>query len=171
MNISTKNLTRTGVLLALTLAIQLLKLPQLITGTGINALLLITLMTVGPIQAITIGVITPLVALMVGIMKPPMAPALPFIMLANAVIILVFHTFRNKNKYLGMVAAGFCKFVVLFGATKLVLSSILPPPIAEKLAVTFGITQFFTALAGGILALIIVPMIKNYLKEEEGVKE
>lgn len=171
MKISTKTLTRTGVLLALTLAVQLLKLSQLITGTGVNTLLLVTLMMVGPLQASTIGIITPLVALMVGIMKPPMAPAIPFIMASNAVIVLVFHYLSNKNKYMGLVAAAFAKFLVLFGATKLVLSTLLPPPILDKVAVTFGITQFFTAMAGGFLALIIVPMVKKYLKDETEIKE
>jgi len=170
MNPSTKNITRTGVLLALTLAVQLFKLPQLVTGIGVNALLLITLMTVGPIQAVTIGAITPLVALMVGIIKPPMVPAIPFIMASNAVIVLGFHYLRNKNQYLALVVAAFAKFILLFGAVKLVLSSMLPPPILEKVAVAFGITQFFTALAGGIVALSVVPLLKKYLKEEYEVK-
>ncbi len=170
MNISTKNITRTGVLLALTLAVQLLKLPQLATGIGVNALLLITMFTVGPIQATTIGLITPLVALMVGIIKPPMAPALPFIMISNAVIILTFYYLRNKNKYFSLGVAALAKFLVLFGATKLVLGALLPPPILEKVAVVFGITQFFTAIAGGLVALAIAPMVNKYLKEEEEIK-
>lgn len=163
METKTQNITRTGILLALTLAIQFIRLPQLITGTGVNAMLLIAAMTVGVVQGSLIGCITPIVALMVGIMKPAMAPVLPFIAVSNVILVVIFHYVRNKNTYVALIAAAFVKFLILFGATKLILSSILPKPIYEKVAVTFGITQFFTALAGGVLALIIVPFIKNYM--------
>lgn len=170
MNLTTRNITRTGILLALTLAIQLFKLPQLITGVGVNAMLLITVMTVGVVQGSLIGSITPVVALMVGIIKPPMAPVLPFIIASNITIVVVYHLLRNKNTYFALVVAAFAKFLLLFGAVKLVLGSMLPAPIMEKVAVTFGITQFFTAIGGGIVALLVVPLIKNYLKEENTVK-
>ena len=170
MNLTTKNITRTGVLLALTLAIQLLKLPQLVTGIGVNAMLLIAVMTVGVMQGGIIGCITPVAALMVGIIKAPMAPAVPFIIAANITIVVVFHLLRKKNTYAALVAASFAKFILLFGAIRLILSSILPPPVLANAVVAFGITQFFTAVGGGLVALAVVPLLQNYLKEDNNIK-
>ncbi|MBB6218563.1 hypothetical protein HNQ80_004737 [Anaerosolibacter carboniphilus] len=170
MNQGTQKITRIGILLALTLAIQLMTLPQLITGTAINAMLLISASTVGVVPAMMIGCITPIVALMVGIMKTPMAPVIPFIIGANAALVLVYGYIQNRNKYMAIILAAAGKFLVLWAAVKWILISMLPGPLWEKVAITFGITQLFTALGGGVIALAVVPFLHNYLNKENQMK-
>jgi hypothetical protein len=166
MSSQTRRITRTGILLALTLVIQWVRMPQLFTGTAINAMLIITTCIVGVWEAVCIGCITPIVALMVGIIKPPLAPVIPFIIGSNAILVLLFHGIKKKNTYIAMITAAFIKFIFLFVATRWVLTTILPKPILQKVAITFGMIQFFTALAGGIIALVIVPFIQKYVMNE-----
>ena len=166
MNPKVRNMTRIGILLALTLAIQMMGLPQLVTGTAINAMLLIAAMVVGMIPAAMIGCVTPLVALMVGIIKPVMMPVVPFIMIANGVLVIAFSYFKTKNQYGALIVGAFAKFLVLWGAVQWVLIGMLPDKVFEKVAVTFGITQLFTALGGGIIALAVMPLVKNYLDRQ-----
>lgn len=170
MNQGTQKITRVGILLALTLAIQWMGMPQLITGTAINAMLLISASTVGLIPAVMIGCITPVVALMVGIMKAPMAPVIPFIIGANAVWVMVYGFIQNRNRYGAMILAAVTKFLVLWAAVKWILIGMLPGPVLEKAAVAFGITQLFTALAGGVIALAVIPFLHNYLNKGKEMK-
>ncbi len=170
MNQDTQKITRVGILLALTLAIQWMGLPQLITGTAINAMLLISASTVGLVPAVMIGCITPVIALLVGIMKTPLMPLIPFIVGANAVLVLVYGYTQHRNKYMAMILAAVAKFLVLWVAVKWILIGALPGPVLEKVAVTFGITQLFTALGGGVIALAVVPFLHNYLNKEHKMK-
>ncbi|MFZ5968270.1 MAG: ECF transporter S component [Bacillota bacterium] len=167
MSQKTKRITRTGILLALALAVQFLKMPQFITGSAVNAILVIAAAAVGMVEGIIIGSITPIVAIMVGIIKPPMAPVIPFIIAGNISLVVIFHMLQKKNQYAAVGGAAVVKFLVLYGAVKLVLVNMLPGPVFEKVAVAFGVTQFFTAVVGGIVALLIVPFLKNYLDRQQ----
>ena len=82
--INVKWLARTAILLALTLAFQMIGLPQPVTGPAVNAMLLISGTYVGALGGIIIGLLTPLIAFARGILPPPLAPMIPFIMLGNA---------------------------------------------------------------------------------------
>lgn len=167
MDQGVQKLTRMGILLALTLAVQLMALPQLITGTAINAMLLISAGTAGMAAAVLIGCITPVVAFMVGIIKPPLAPVIPFIIGANATLVLVFGYLQDKNRYGAAAMAALAKFLVLWAAVKWFLAGMLPGPVLEKVAVTFGITQLFTALGGGAIALAVIPFLRNYFHKSD----
>ena len=170
MRINTKSITRTGILLALALVIQLMRLPQPITGTAVNAILLISLYTVGVFEASAIGSITPVVALAVGIIKPPMAPVVPFIVLSNLIFILIVHGLQKKNVYGQIILAALGKFVFLVAAVRLILTQFLAPPVWEKVAIAFGVTQLFTALVGGVLAIMVTRLLRPYLDKEAPVE-
>lgn len=141
-------LTRTAVFLALTLAIQSLRLGQAFTGPLVNAMLYLSVAFVGILSAVLIGAITPWVALAVGILK--LAPLAPFIMVGNASLAIIFGTLQRRNKYLAVIAASVVKFVVLASAVKYIVS--VPP----KAAAAFGTPQLLTALGGGLVAIIVM---------------
>lgn len=170
MKVNTKSITRTGILLALALVIQWMRLPQLITGTAVNAVLLISLYTVGVLQASVIGCMTPIVALLAGIIQPPMAPVVPFIVMSNLVLIWIVYGLRKKNTYIQIILASGGKFLFLVAAVRLILTQFLPAPVWEKVAIAFGVTQLFTALAGGFLAILVTKLLHPYLGEEAPVK-
>lgn len=166
---SVRWLTRTALLLAVTLAFQMLGFPQMVTGPAVNAMLMISGIYVGAIGGIIIGLLTPWIAFIRGTLAPPLAPMIPFIMLGNAVLVIIWVLSRRliKNVYLGSVAGivvgATVKFLILSTAVKLIVS--VPPPVAQAMQ----IPQLYTALMGGVIALIIDRVLsaafKNYNEE------
>ncbi len=148
---STRIMTRTALLLGLTLAIQALRLQPVITGPLVNFMLVLSTLLVGQAAGVFIGFVTPFIALSVGILPAPLAPAIPFIMLGNALLCLAagFAINRSINLKLAAVVLGaFIKFAVIAGAVSYALS--LPPQLAKALM----LPQLFTALIGGLLAVV-----------------
>jgi len=105
-------------------------------------------------------------ALLVGQLASPMMPFIPFIMIGNILYVVVFGVLKDKNfgLYIGILAGAFIKFIFLYlSATKLVyvFGLNLPEKILTKLAVSMGFTQFITAIAGGIITVIIIKILKQ----------
>lgn len=127
---------------------QMLGLPQPITGPGVNALLLLAALIVGPWYAMAIGALTPVVAFARGILAAPLAPMIPFIALGNAVMIGLFSLFFSRRRAgLGVAVAAIAKFALLATVVRFVVD--VPQPIA----VMMQWPQLITALAGGYLVL------------------
>ena len=147
--------SRTAALFALTLVIQLIGLPQPITGPLVNAFLLLATMIVGVSSGILIGLFTPWVAFSRGILPAPLGPMIPFIMLGNATLVVIFFliTLRRKNNIgfmgLGIVVGSVAKYLVLSQSVAFLVS--VPPAVAKAMQ----LPQLITALAGGAIALII----------------
>jgi hypothetical protein len=149
----------TAMMLALTLVFQLgfSMFSQPMVGPLVNMCLFIAVMVAGIPSAIIIGCISPLAAYLLGIM--PVLPVLPFIMLGNAVLVLVFGLFSKiiKNKYssvFSVVLAAISKFALLAFSIRLFVP-LLMPKVPVKLVESLTIPQLVTALIGGFLALII----------------
>lgn len=154
MNPAVRYITRTGVLLAIALAVQFIKLPQPVTGPVVNAILLLAAIYVGVSGGIIIGLFTPVAAFMVGILPPPMAPLIPVIMAANMVLVVVFNWAGRYNKYFGALVAAAAKFLTFYLSLNYVLvflGIILPP----ALVAAFGLPQLLTAMIGGFAAALI----------------
>jgi len=126
-----------------------------VTGPVVNAILLLAAIYVGVSGGVIIGLFTPLVAFMVGILAPPLAPLIPVIMIANAILVVAFYGVgKYYNKFLAVVVAAVAKFLTFYIALHyvLVLLGITLPP---ALVAAFGLPQLFTALAGGFVAALI----------------
>ncbi len=158
-------LTRTAVLLAITLAFQMLGFPQMVTGPAVNAMLLISGTYVGIIGAVIIGMLTPLIAFVRGILAPPLAPMIPFIMLGNAVLVIVYVAARSKlgkgyaGTAIGLIIGAIVKFLVLSSAVRFIVS--VPPPVAKAMQ----IPQLYTALLGGVVAFIVEKILDAAIKQ------
>lgn len=163
MPVNLKLITRTGVLLAIALTVQLMHLPSYFTGPAINAVLILAAIFVGISGGILIGCITPGVALIMGIIPPIVAPLVPVIMIANAVLVLVFNLLAQTNRYLAFISAALAKFAVFYIAIKYLLqlfSIKIPAPVL----VTFQVPQLYTALLGGLAAVIIARYLGQVLE-------
>ncbi|HHY46105.1 MAG TPA: ECF transporter S component [Firmicutes bacterium] len=153
-------LTRTAVLLALTLAFQMLGLPQPVTGPAVNAMLLLSAIFVGALGGAVIGLFTPWIAFIRGILAAPLGPMIPFIMIGNAALVLVFSAVRNAGRkalwagVTGVVAGAVVKFLILSSAVRYVVE--VKPPIARAMQ----LPQLFTALTGGVIALAVAGAIQ-----------
>ncbi len=153
-----KFITRTAILLALTLTFQMFRLPQPFTGPAVNTMLFLSSAIVGIIGGVLIGALTPWIAFLNGILPPVLAPAIPFIMLGNAVLVIFFGTLRKINIYLATVTAAVVKFLVLTTAVRFLIN--VPP----KVSVMLQLPQLYTAITGGIIALLILKLLENPLK-------
>ncbi len=150
-------LVRTALLLALTVAIQMLGLPQFFTGPLVNAFLLLAALFNGMWSGVIIGLFTPGIAFARGILAPPLGPMIPFIMAGNAILVIVF-SLVGKRDHLGreiggVVLGSFLKYLLLSQAVTWVVE--VPPPVAKAMQTP----QLFTALAGGAIALIVYQVI------------
>ncbi len=111
MRLDLQTIARTAVIAALAIAFQALNLRQPITGPGINAILYVASIYIGPVSGLMVGLLTPWVALLTGIMR--LAPAVPVVMAGNAVLALVSGYVARFNRYLGMGLGAVCKYAAM----------------------------------------------------------
>ncbi|MGE5403828.1 MAG: ECF transporter S component [Candidatus Saccharibacteria bacterium] len=161
MNPTLRYVTRTAVLLAIALVFQYVKLPppfgQILTGSVVNALLIIAVAYVGITSGITIGLLTPIFAFALGVMGFPFL--IPVIIAANLLLVIVFYYARRFNNYAAIVIAAIAKFLIFYGSVNFILASKianLPAKAAQAIALGFGPLQLLTAIIGGLIAAFII---------------
>ena len=172
---STQKISRLIFLITLTLIFQMLGLPPVFTGPIINMMLILTSLVISPVAACILGVLTPIFAALRGQLPGFMLPMIPFIMIANSVLILLFTAFRtffakwlqNDNillsipAWLGLIIGSFFKFLLLYYAARVLLPLFLGIDLRDVVIRAMSLPQFFTALAGGTLAFIIFKMLQS----------
>lgn len=151
----TFSITKTGLLLAATIVLQLAGLPQPFTGPAVNMMLYISTLAVGIGGAVLIGCLTPIVAFTRGILPPPLAPAIPFIALGNAVLSIIYGVLHPRGRVLAILAASLFKYLLLAGAVRFLIE--VPPGAAIALQTP----QLLTALTGGALAWLLHSPLKR----------
>ena len=173
-------ITETAVMLALLVALQAFTKPmgQLVTGSCVNAVLAVTVLVAGLYSGLTVALISPVLAFLLGI--APQILTVPAIMAGNAVYVVLLHVIADKDskkilrQIIAWIAAATAKFAVLYTivawlicdvlADKLIAAGMLKQPMLKALPATFGLPQLFTALIGGAVALLIVPVLRKALK-------
>jgi len=134
---------------------------QPITGPIVNATLFLAAIWLGSQNAILIGLIPSTIALSAGLLPTPLAPMIPFIMLSNALLAIVFGLLYRKNFWLAAISASILKFLFLFSTSFLVSRLIVQEPIAQKAAAMMSWPQLATALLGALVAFSILKLKKN----------
>ncbi len=179
MNKKLRWITETAVMLALLVALQELTKPmgQLVTGSFVNAVLAVTVLLAGLSSGITVAVISPILAYLLGI--APQILTVPAIMAGNTVFVMALYYIAGKDnkqivrQVLAWIGAAVAKFTVLYAivvwlicgvfAEGLQASGMLKAPMLKTLSATFSWPQLFTALIGGAVALLIVPVLRKAL--------
>lgn len=159
-------LVKSAMLLALTLVFQIgfNMFAQPIVGPLVNMMLIASSLLVGVVPAIIIGCLTPVIAFGLGIM--PLFPVVPFIMIGNSLMILLFHYSRLKlvkKDYIAVLIGAVGKFGFLAFSVRYLLVHFVPK-VPPKLVVALSLPQLYTAIVGGLVALIVVnrlPFIKQ----------
>jgi len=172
-------ITETAVMLALLITLQALTKPmgQLVTGSCVNAVLAVAALVGGLGCGLTVAVISPVLAYLLGI--APQILTVPAIMVGNAVYVVLLRvladeTGRNALKQaIAWVVAAAAKFAALYLIVVKIICGVLPEnllaagtlkaPMLKALPATFSWPQLFTALIGGAVALLIVPVIRKAL--------
>lgn len=162
--------TRTAAITALLVVLQAVTAPlgnTLLTGSLVNMLLIVSVMTCGLLTGISVAVVSPAVAKLIGI--GPLWSLIPFIIAGNAVLVLCWHLIGNGKRprlaaAAAVVAAALAKFLVLYiGVVKVAIPLLLdlPAPQAAAVGGMFSIPQLITAATGGALAAVLIPRIKR----------
>ncbi len=185
MNHKTHNrilwITRTGILVALLVVLQYATAGtsafagQYITGSCVNAVLAISVLTSGLWSGVTVAIVSPFCAKLFGI-GPALVQIIPAISVGNLVFVLcLYYLVGRKKKSIafqitGLILAAAAKFATLYLlVVKFIipmLSSGLKPKQITMLSAMFSYPQMVTALIGGAIALLIVPTLKKALKKK-----
>ena len=129
---------------------------QGITGPIINAILILTTVWFGSSQAMMVGVLPSLVALSRGLLPLPLAPVVPFIMVANCFLVLTFDQLKSKSFFLAVVGAASVKFFFLYLVSQVLLANLLPGKFLTPASQMMSWPQLVTALTGGLIAWLVL---------------
>lgn len=181
MNKKIRWITETALMLALLVSLQAITKPlgQIVTGSCVNAILAVSCLVGGLSSGLTVALISPVLAFLLGI--APQILTVPAIMAGNCVYVWMLHLLADKTgtapvkQVVAWVAAAAAKFSTLYIlvaqlicgilAESLIASGVMKPPMVQALPVTFGLPQLITALIGGAVALLIVPVLRKALKK------
>ena len=190
MNKKVRWITETAAMLALLVCLQwmgsLIPEPlvkQLVTGTLVNCVLVVTVLVAGRSSGITVALLSPIFALLFKI--TPIMMAAPVIMVGNLCYVLLISFVIGKNSRpiwkqpVALVAASGVKFAVLYSLGVLLVCGLLFDSLngqvfmgmnvmtmqaSQKLTKMFGWMQLITAVSGGTIALLITPTLKKALR-------
>jgi len=162
-------IARTAILLALTIvfqtigrAIPLGQFNQFITGSLVNACLLIATATTGIWGGTAVAVLAPFGAILTGASMP--LPFAPVVAGGNFILVLMF-VLLKKNRILGICAGAVLKFAFLFAGVNIFVSLMgLPAQKAGAMIATFSWPQLVTAAIGGVLALLVLKALGRVIK-------
>ena len=181
MNKKVRWITETAIMLALLVSLQALTKPmgQIVTGSCVNAVLAIAALVGGLGSGLTIALISPVLAFLLGI--APQILTVPAIMVGNSVYVLLLCLLADKSgqkpvrQFVAWITASAAKFAALYlivvkvicgvMSASLLASGALKAPMLKALPATFSWPQLFTALIGGAVALMIVPVLRKALRK------
>lgn len=165
-------ITRTAVCAALLVVLQAVTASwgnTLITGSVVNLLLIVSVMTCGLSSGSCVAVLSPVLAKLIGI--GPFWSLIPFIVAGNLSLVLIWHFVGNRRgrhpaaaKAVALIAAAVAKFLVLYvGIVRFAVPVILDlsEPQVTVVSNLFSFPQLLTALAGGIAALCMLPLLQK----------
>ena len=134
---------------------------QGIVGPIVNALLYIAVIFLGVRYALFVCIFPSIISLSTGLLPMVLAPMIPFIILGNIILVLVFAYLKEKSYWLGVVVASVLKFLFIFAASRVIIDNFLPPNIAPAIANMMSWPQLFTALLGGVIAYTFLRFIRK----------
>lgn len=138
---------------------------QFITGPIVNATLFIAAVILGAGNAILIGLVPSVVALVSGLLPAPLAPMVPFIMISNAIMVIVFTYAKKVNYWAGVTGGALFKYAFLYLTSTIVVGLISNQNIAAKAAATMmAWPQIVTAIVGGIIAFGVLKVYQKFEK-------
>ncbi|ARP50341.1 MULTISPECIES: ECF transporter S component [Caproicibacterium] len=165
-------ITQTAVCIALLVGLQAATAPlgsTILTGSIVNYLLVVSVMLCGVRSGCIVAVVSPIVAKLFGI--GPLWALVPFIMAGNLVLVLLWSLIaknESSRKFFrgaaAVVLSAVGKFLVLyFGIVKLAVPYILKlkGTKANVISMMFSYPQLLTAVIGGIVAALTLPLLKK----------
>ncbi len=164
---SVKFITRTALLLAVVVAVQmvgrLLPFNNFIVGPLVNACLVVSTAMLGIWGGLIVSVVSPFTSLINN--HAPVAAALlpfaPFVAVGNFLMVLGYYLLRKKSQIAGVVTGAVLKFAFLWCAIVVFLRIFTFPKFAQALLKLFTWPQLITALIGGAVAILVIEALKK----------
>jgi hypothetical protein len=147
--------------------------PQWLVGSVVNASLFLAAIFLTEKIFLPLSIFPSIAVLLRGVIFGPftyfLIYFLPFIWLANLILIFSFKIIYNRLKinfyslkfFLSVFSSSFLKFLFLSIISRLYFKFHLVPAIFLQ---TMGINQFFTAISGGILSFFILSFYYAFKK-------
>ena len=176
MRYSNTKISRLVFLIALTLIIEMVGLPQPVTGPLVNMMLILTTLIISPLAGVVLGAVTPIAAVLRGQLPPLLIPLAPFIVFGNAIFVLLFamlfriSTVRRRiqqplfstRSWISLVAAAAAKILWLYSAVRLVLPLLIGKSAPPAILALMSAPQFFTAVIGGGFAFLLFNILRRH---------
>jgi len=144
---------------------------RIITGSLVNLVLIISVMTCGLSVGISVSVVSPVLANLFGIGSGSFWTIIPFIIIGNVTLVFIWHyigcvkRFNRKASYISsMVLAAVAKFAVLYiGIVRIAVPFMMNLPDTQTAIISnaFSLPQLFTAALGGTTAAVILPLLER----------
>lgn len=141
-------ISQAGIFLAVLLAVQLVGLPNPITGTLVNALLIFVLLRLGVKYAFMLGILSPLGGIVSGHLPVPLYPVVPVIITGNLLMLGFYFLLRNLHVLVRYAVPAAVKALVIWGVGGAIVSFMQLGDKVKWLFVPVMAIQFFTAIAG-----------------------
>jgi len=155
MNFLVNKFIKTILLLVLAILFVSLEIGQYITGSLVNAVLFISAYSLGWPVGVLIGAAIPWVSSNIRILNPVFTDIVPFLMMSNGLLVLVFSLVRTFNAYIGIIAASLVKFGMMFAITRFVLD------LNAGMNPYLQLYEFISILIGGVVALFVISAINS----------
>jgi riboflavin transporter FmnP len=178
MKKTTKWITRTAVMLAITVLFQSLRMiipttSTYIIGSLVNLALIVSVLMIDVKGGLVVAVLAPIIAFFQGHIPQAMPLMILFVAIGNAMIVIAYALLYRESftsKILALAVGAVTKFLVLY-VLVIKLALLLYPEVGDKvkavLSINFSWPQLITASIGGVLALLIVPLLKKGIKPIE----
>ncbi len=153
---------------------------QFVTGSLVNLVLFVSAFIIGPGGSLIVALLSPILAFFLA-MGPMFVQVIPFAAVGNAILTLTAQLARKhiakkavKDIALtatGIIAAGAAKTLFFWLGLVVIALPILPGISNKQMTVissSFTWPQMVTAVIGGALAMIIVPLLKKAMQPSAG---
>lgn len=138
---------------------------QFLTGTIVNATLVIATVILGVQVGVLVGLLPSVIALSVGTLPSPLAPMVPYIMIGNAIFVILFGMMR-KSYWTAIMLSSLLKFVFLYTTSFVVINLLFKKELAPSVSAMMSWPQLVTALSGGMVAFIFLKIFQNNNKDD-----
>lgn len=176
-------ITETAVMLSLLIVLQWVTsfvpkpMGQFVTGSCVNTVLAVAVLLCGMGSGLAVALVSPVFAYLLGI--APNLVAVPAIMVGNAVYVVLLRLIAGDGKrpwrfMVAWVSAATAKFAVLYVLVVVLIcgplsgwligEALMKKPMIAAMTASFSWPQLITALIGGAVAMLIVPVLKKALK-------
>jgi len=169
---SLRIITRTAILLALTIVFQTMgrsiplgQFNQFITGSLVNACLIVAADTTGLWGGAAVAILAPFGAILTGATMP--LPFAPVVAAGNFILVLMYALIR-RNHILGIAAGAVLKFAFLFAGVNIFVRLMnMPGQKAAAMTSMFSWPQLVTAAIGGIIALLVLKALNRAWEKQK----